>query len=127
MRAPAAQPPPQRRAMAPPWRAVTAAGSDPRRRESRKAGALAPELTIISPWKMADFELQHKRHKHPENPIRTVLPRLLDQYKLVGKTPGKTDPGDAAVEELARTIYNGPPERSAAARIWRSPPISKAR
>lgn len=51
--------------------------------------------------------------KHPESPIRTVLPRLLDQYKLAGKRPGTLDSGDTLVEELANTIYNGPPERSA--------------
>lgn len=55
------------------------------------------------------------KHKHPESQIRTVLPKLLDQYKLVGKSLGQRDPGDAAVEELSRAIYNGPPERSAEA------------
>ncbi len=43
------------------------------------------------------------------------MPKLLDQYKLAGKKLGTRDPGDAAVEELARTIYQGPPERSAEA------------
>ncbi|MGI8982377.1 MAG: hypothetical protein ACR2FY_24360 [Pirellulaceae bacterium] len=62
---------------------------------------------------MVDFEAEHKRHKHPDNPIRALLPKLLDQYKLVGKTPGKKDPGDAAVDELAKTVYNGPPAKSA--------------
>src|SRR6185295_3420796 len=62
---------------------------------------------------MVDFELEHKRHNHPENPIRDLLPQLLDQYKLVGKTLGKKDPGDVAIDKLARTIYNGPPARSA--------------
>ncbi len=64
---------------------------------------------------MVDFELEHKRHNHPDNPIRALLPSLLDQYKLVGKTLGTKDPGDAAVDELARTIYNGPPATSAGA------------
>ena len=54
-------------------------------------------------------------NKHPESPIRALMPKLLDQYKLAGKTLGTRDPGDAAVDELARTIYNGPPERSAEA------------
>lgn len=60
----------------------------------------------------ADHERNRIEHKGAESPIRTVLPKLLDQYKLVGKPLGKRDPGDAAVDELARTIYNGPPERS---------------
>ena len=41
------------------------------------------------------------------------MPNLLDQYKLAGKSRGSRDPGDSAVEALARTIYEGPPERSA--------------
>ncbi|MBI3860296.1 MAG: hypothetical protein HY290_00210 [Planctomycetia bacterium] len=64
---------------------------------------------------MVDFEQEHKRHKHPDNPIRALVPKLLDQYKLAGKAPGKKDPGDAAVEELARAVYNGPQERGAEA------------
>lgn len=80
-------------------------------------GLLGPEYahTLLrqSVRQMVDFEAEHKRHKHPDNPIRTVLPKLLDQYKLVGKPLGKKDPGDAAVEDLARTIFKGPPERSA--------------
>ena len=62
---------------------------------------------------MVDFELEHKRHNQPDNPIRVLLPQLLDQYKLVGKALGKTDPGDAAVDNLARAVYDGPPARSA--------------
>lgn len=61
----------------------------------------------------ADFEAQHKRHMHADNPIRALLPKLLDQYKLVGKSLGNRDPGDAAVDALARNIYNGPPAQSA--------------
>jgi hypothetical protein len=62
---------------------------------------------------MVDFEQEHIRHNHPANPIRALLPQLLDQYKLVGRTLGKRDPGDAAVDELAETVYNGPPARAA--------------
>jgi hypothetical protein len=58
-------------------------------------------------------EQEHLRHKHPANAIRTVMPKLLDQYKLAGFTPGKRDPGDAAIDQLSLAIYNGPPERSA--------------
>lgn len=62
---------------------------------------------------MVDFELEHKRHKHPDNPIRVLLPQLLDQYRLVGKPLGMKDPGDSAVEALAKAVYDGPPARSA--------------
>jgi hypothetical protein len=53
--------------------------------------------------------------KGAESPIRALMPKLLDQYKLASPRFGARDPGDAAVEELARTIYQGPPERSAEA------------
>jgi len=62
---------------------------------------------------MVDFEQQHKARQHPDNPIRALLPKLLDQYKLAGMTPGKKDLGDAGVDALARTVYEGPPARSA--------------
>jgi hypothetical protein len=62
---------------------------------------------------MVDFEAQHKRHNQTDIPIRSVLPKLLDQYKLVGKTPGKKELSDAAVLDLATAIYNGPPAKSA--------------
>ena len=61
----------------------------------------------------ADHERQRIQHKQTEPPIRKVLPKLLDQYKLEGKTLGKRDPGDAAVDELSRTVYFGPRERAA--------------
>jgi hypothetical protein len=60
-----------------------------------------------------DHEEMRMKYKHAESPIRIVLPKLLDQYKLVGRAPGKRDPGDAAIDDLSRTIYNGPPARAA--------------
>ncbi|HEV3238155.1 MAG TPA: hypothetical protein VGZ25_14290 [Gemmataceae bacterium] len=38
--------------------------------------------------------------------IRTILPKLLDQYKLADKQPGKREAEDAWVEHLAQTIYS---------------------
>lgn len=63
----------------------------------------------------ADHERMRIEHKQPESPIRALMPKLLDQYKLVGKTLGTRDPGDAAVEALALAIYNGPRDRAAEA------------
>jgi hypothetical protein len=60
-------------------------------------------------------EQQRINRNQPESPIRALMPKLIDQYKLEGLQPGSRDPGDAAVEELARTIYQGPPEKSAEA------------
>jgi hypothetical protein len=60
-------------------------------------------------------EQGRKKHNSPESPIRTLMPKLLDQYKLAGLRPGTRDPGDAEVEALAEVIYNGPANRSAEA------------
>jgi hypothetical protein len=46
-----------------------------------------------------------KRNRQPE--IRAVLPKLLDQYKLVGRPLGKREADDAWVEGLAQTVYGG--------------------
>jgi hypothetical protein len=61
----------------------------------------------------AEHEQGRIKRNHAESPIRALMPKLLDQYKLAGKKLGERDPGDEAVEKLARTIYKGPPERSA--------------
>jgi hypothetical protein len=55
------------------------------------------------------------KNKSPESPIRVLMPKLLDQYKLAGKQMGTRDPGDDAVEALAKAIYLGPSDRSAEA------------
>jgi hypothetical protein len=56
-----------------------------------------------------------KNKNYQESPIRALMPKLLDQYKLAGLRPGSRDPGDQAVEALAEVIYRGPPEKSAEA------------
>jgi hypothetical protein len=63
----------------------------------------------------ADHERVRVEKHQAESPIRALLPKLLDQYKLAGKSPGKRDPGDAAIDELSLTIYHGPRERAAEA------------
>jgi hypothetical protein len=63
----------------------------------------------------ADHERGRIENNHAESPIRALVPKLLDQYKLEGKSLGKRDPGDAAVNELSLTIYNGPRDRAAEA------------
>jgi hypothetical protein len=62
-----------------------------------------------------DHEQNRVDREGAPSEIRVVLPKLLDQYRLAAKTLGKTDPGDASVDELARAIYAGPPARSAEA------------
>ena len=45
--------------------------------------------------------------------IQTLLPKLLDQYKLVGKKFGTREADDAWVEALAKVIYAGGREKAA--------------
>ena len=63
----------------------------------------------------ADHERERINGNHAESPIRTLVPKLLDQYKLDGKKIGKRDPGDAAVDDLCLAIYNGPRDKAAEA------------
>jgi hypothetical protein len=53
--------------------------------------------------------------KRPEPEVRTVLPKLLDQYRLLGRSPGTRQAEDAWVEHLSRTIYSGRREQAAEA------------
>jgi len=62
-----------------------------------------------------DHERMRIEHKQPESPIRALIPKLLDQYKLAGKSLGKRDPGDAAIDQLCNVIYEGPRDRAAEA------------
>lgn len=63
----------------------------------------------------ADHERERIKRNQAESPIRTLMPKLLDQYKLAGKQLGKRDPGDAAVDELSLAIYGGSRESAAEA------------
>jgi hypothetical protein len=53
------------------------------------------------------------RENHPESAIRTLLPKLLDQYKLLGRPLGKRKAEDAWVERLADTLRRSDRPRSA--------------
>ncbi len=46
----------------------------------------------------------HKKGRRP-SAIRTLLPKLIDQYKLTAGPLGTRDPGDKWVEETADAIY----------------------
>jgi hypothetical protein len=50
---------------------------------------------------------EEKSRKGSTPEIRTVLPKLFDQYKLAGKDLGKRKAEDAWIEKLAETIYGG--------------------
>ncbi len=53
-----------------------------------------------------DEEKEDRRRGH-EPEIRKVLPKLLDQYRLVGRSIGKREADDGWVEHLAQAIYAG--------------------
>lgn len=54
-----------------------------------------------------------QRHQRGVSPIRTVLPKLLDQYRLVGRPVGNRQADDAWISALAQIIYG--PDREKAA------------
>jgi hypothetical protein len=82
-------------------------------------GLLGEEYSYSMLRQCVRFCVDHERgrieNKHAESPIRALLPKLLDQYKLDGSKVGQRDPGDAAVNELSLAIYNGPRDKAAEA------------
>jgi hypothetical protein len=58
-------------------------------------------------------ESYYKNNKRPEPVIRASLPKLLDQYKLVGRPLGTRAADDAWVEKLAMIVYGGSREQAA--------------
>ncbi len=51
----------------------------------------------------------------PWNTPQTLLPQLLDEHKLLGRTPGDRPLDDAALEELSQTFLTSSPDQAAAA------------
>jgi hypothetical protein len=45
--------------------------------------------------------------------VRALVPRLLDQHRLLGRDPGTRTPDDRWVEEFSQTIFRSTPERAA--------------
>jgi hypothetical protein len=62
-----------------------------------------------------DTERYRIERKYREPEIRTVLPKLLDQYRLLGRTLGQRPAEDAWVERLSRTIYGSRRDQAAEA------------
>ena len=62
-----------------------------------------------------DEERIRARRGRPEPRIRTVLPRLLDEYGLLARPPGERKSDDAWVSALASTIFSGSREQAAEA------------
>lgn len=51
------------------------------------------------------FEQKRKNKGRKASPIRGHIPKLLDQYKLVGLELGNREPDDQWLEEFSNTIY----------------------
>jgi hypothetical protein len=61
----------------------------------------------------AHTESRMNERGYAKSPIRIVLPRLLDEYKLLGRTLGQKEGDDAWVQQLATTILRGSREQAA--------------
>lgn len=61
----------------------------------------------------ANTECQMAKRGYNRSPVRTALPKLLDQYKLVGMTLGKKTGDDGWLQQLANTIFRGSREQAA--------------
>jgi hypothetical protein len=61
----------------------------------------------------ANVERQMIDRGRARSPIRTLLPKLLDQYGLLGKSLGSRNGEDSWVRELANTIFAGTSEQAA--------------
>ena len=53
------------------------------------------------------------KKNHSADPLRALLPRLLDQYRLLGRPAGDRQPDDAWVASLGHTIYGSSREKAA--------------
>ena len=53
------------------------------------------------------------RRDQRELALRELLPKLLDQYKLVTRAPGDKQPDDASIEKLALLIYGSDRDKAA--------------
>ena len=54
-----------------------------------------------------------KENRGANSPIRTLLPQLLDQYKLLGREPGQKTGDDAWLTQLAGVMFRGTREQAA--------------
>ena len=50
-------------------------------------------------------EQHRKERKRPQHPVRSLIPKLLDQYQLLSKKPGTRRPDDAWFDQTARYIH----------------------
>jgi hypothetical protein len=48
------------------------------------------------------------------NEPRTLLPKLLEEHKLLGRSPGDRQPEDSWVEQMSQTLFKSTPQQAAA-------------
>ena len=72
-------------------------------------GLLGEEYSHAMLRQCVRFCINHEQNriskKRPESPIRSLLPKLLDEHNLAGAKLGQRDLDDEAVDELSRVIY----------------------
>lgn len=61
----------------------------------------------------AQVEQAMRERGRSGSPIRALLPKLVDQYRLQGKAPGNKSGDDTWVRELAQTFFRGTAEQAA--------------
>jgi hypothetical protein len=62
-----------------------------------------------------DTERERIKNKRAEPGVRTTLPKLLDQYRLLSRSPGNRKADDAWVDKLCQTIYEASRDQAAEA------------
>lgn len=63
----------------------------------------------------ASTERKMMERDQQRSSVRTALPKLLDEYQLIGRTLGQETGDDAWLRELAQTIYSGSRDQAAGA------------
>jgi hypothetical protein len=60
-------------------------------------------------------QAESSQHTAAGNEPRTLLPKLLEQHKLLGRAPGTRAAEDPWVDELSQTLFKATPEQAAEA------------
>lgn len=58
-------------------------------------------------------EQKMKGNSYPASPIRTLLPQLFDQYKLLSKSLGTREADDVWIDDFSKLVYGEPREKAA--------------
>ncbi|MBI3409604.1 MAG: hypothetical protein HY040_14790 [Planctomycetes bacterium] len=72
-------------------------------------------LTLLRNSVRYCIRAENPRYIETMGPVRAMLPRLLDEHRLLSRPLGNRTAEDAWVERLSQTIFAATPERAAAA------------